>query len=849
MKLKLIGFLLVLAVAAVLRLETAAQVKPVYDRGAMGLEQMLKRLNTSASVMMIGAHPDDEDTALLAYLARGEHARTAYLSLTRGDGGQNIIGGELGESLGVIRTEELLQARRLDGAEQYFTRAYDYGFSKTLDEAKDKWSEEIILCDVVRAIREFRPLVVISRFSGTPADGHGQHQYAGYISPLAVAAAADIGKCTSAGPTWKVRKFYRSQGFRSTDEPRLKINTGKFDTTLGRSYFEIAMEARSQHKSQEQGVLELKGQMFSGLNLTESTASEKTIFDGLDVSVSGIGINTSNSEKRFNDLAKQVSDKAAEAYAAYDPRSPEKLLNILSAGYKLAYDAEWSTRLPGSKAYMQQKQEEFSQAIKLAAGIQIDALADTETAVPGNEFGLNIRVFCPPTDAVNIGAITVDHPTGWKIASVENIAAGQPGYFRNETADASRTFAITVAAGEAVTEPYWLRNARTDALYKWNDKPSETSPFAAPSAFADVEINVAGIPIHFRQPVEYRFADGVRGEIRRDLNIVPRINAAADETMKIVKHSNVEQKIKVNISVTNNAAEPVSGTLNLQLPAGWSAEPNSAEYKIEKKGGIQVLTYDVLVPANAADGTFTAAITENNKILSSIETIEYPHIQTHRIYTPAEIKFVVLDVVSSDRKIAYIPGSGDKTAEAAEKIGFAVDVLDTKALADGDLEKYDTIVLGIRASETVPDFQNVNTKLMDWVRSGGTLVVQYQRPSYAQQKFAPFPISMGPRVTDENAKVTILKPEHPILNTPNKITDKDLDGWVQERNLYNFADLNENYIGLLESHDAGEPENSGGLVTTNVGKGKYVYCSYSLFRQLPAGVPGAYRLLANLLSY
>jgi LmbE family N-acetylglucosaminyl deacetylase len=254
--------------------QTRAQVRPVYDYGAIGLGQLLKRLNNTKSVMHIGAHPDDEDSGLLAYLARGENARTAYLSLTRGEGGQNIIGKELSEALGVIRTEELLQARRLDGAEQYFTRAVDYGFSKTLAEAKEKWDEKIILCDMVRAIRSFRPLVVISRFSGTPADGHGHHQFSGYISPLAVKAAADETQCKDAGTTWQVQKFYVSQGFRETKEPTLKINTGQYDFLLGRSYFEIAMEGRSQHKTQEQGVLEIKGERFSGLNLIESKVAK-----------------------------------------------------------------------------------------------------------------------------------------------------------------------------------------------------------------------------------------------------------------------------------------------------------------------------------------------------------------------------------------------------------------------------------------------------------------------------------------------------------------------------------------------------------------------------------------------
>ncbi len=289
----------------------SAQIRPVYDQGALGLGRLLKRLNTSASVMMIGAHPDDEDTALLSYLARGENARTAYLSLTRGDGGQNILGTELGEALGVIRTEELLQARKLDGAEQYFTRAYDYGFSKTLAEAKGKWDEKIVLCDAVRVIRQFRPLVVVAQFSGTPADGHGQHQFSGYLAPLAVKAAADPAQCNGAGPAWKVKKFYARH--RGAGEPKLRINTGKYDPLLGRSYFEIAMEARSQHRSQEQGVLELKGEQSSALNLAESDAKETGIFDGIDTTITGTAVNLGDAGEANTQKLAELKEISAAA--------------------------------------------------------------------------------------------------------------------------------------------------------------------------------------------------------------------------------------------------------------------------------------------------------------------------------------------------------------------------------------------------------------------------------------------------------------------------------------------------------------------------------------------------------
>ncbi len=824
----------------------SAQVRPVYDRGATGLEQTLKQLNTSASVMMIGAHPDDEDTALLAYLARGEHARTAYLSLTRGDGGQNIIGSELGESLGVIRTEELLQARRLDGAEQFFTRAYDYGFSKTLAEARSKWDEKVILCDAVKAIREFRPLVVVSQFSGTPADGHGQHQYAGYITPLAVKAAGDATQCRGSGEVWKVERLYTRQGFRASGEADLKINTGTFDSFLGRSYFEIAMEARSQHKSQGQGSLELRGDVFSGLN--NSGQAVKDIFEGVDTSFAS-SVAKENGDQAMVKAATEIQTQLAAINAKYDTGKPAEILSALATVYKKIADAEDNSKTDLLKTIFRDKREQVVRAIRLAAGIQIDALSDKETVVSGEEFGLAVRVFYPNSGSLTVKSVSVDHPAGWGVASVENIAAEPQGFYRRENAKDSRNFTVTVSKNEPLTQPYWLKSERSTDLYDWSGADNfATLPFSKPTAFGKVEIEIAGVPIELLQPIEYRYADDVRGEVRRDLNIVPRVTAAADETMKIVKRSDGKQQVKTNITVTNNSAAPVSGILNLDLPAGWTAVPKDLQYKIEKPGATQTFDVAIEIPNGISDGTFTTRITEKQKVVPSVETIEYPHIQTHRIYRPAEIEFVVLDVRSTDRKIGYIPGSGDTVAEAAEKIGFNVSVIGKKEIDDGDLSKYDTVLLGIRASETVADFKSLNAKLLDWVRGGGTLVVQYQRPSYAQN-FTPFPATLGPRVTDENAKITILQPNDPIFNVPNKITGKDFEGWVQERNLYNFSEAGKNYIGLLESHDVDEPENGGGLVTANVGKGKYVYCSYSLFRQLPAGVPGAYRLLANLLSY
>lgn len=840
-----------LCVSASLRLEMAAQVAPVYDRGTMGLVQALKRLNTSASAMMIGAHPDDEDTALLAYLARGENARTAYLSLTRGDGGQNIIGPELGEALGVIRTEELLQARRLDGAEQYFTRAYDYGFSKTLAEAQAKWPEQIVLCDVVRGIRKFRPLVVISQFSGTPADGHGQHQYSGYIAPIAVKAAADSIQCRDAGPAWKVKKLYVRHGFRATTEPRLRINTGKYDSILGRSYFEIAMEARSQHKSQEQGVLELKGEMFSGLNLVGSEAVDKGIFDALDTTIKGIAQNSGNREAPFEQKLSELQILATRVLAEYDVRSPEKILPLLAKGYKLADTAEGSTRIPASKALMRRKRTEFQDAIRLAAGIQIDVISDKETVVSGETFNTSARVFFPVLEAIKVTDVKIKTPKDWIITNAEPPTGGQQGFFRRENPNHSAYFNISVAANEQVTQPYWLEKPRKGDLFQWKEDENQTLPFQPPTVSADITIEINGTRIVFNQLVEFRYADDTRGEIRRPLTVVPRVSLSLDQDLAIIPKSGQPTTRTIRTTVTNNSAEPVAGKIAATSPSGLTIVETSTNFSLARKGESTTVELSASVAADTQIGSFpiaTFASIDNQQFNSSIRTLAYPHIQTQRVYTSASAKFVVLDLKTTSVKVGYIAGSGDRVKDAIRELGLSVETITPGELASGDLSTYDAIVVGIRAYQVRPDLVANNKRLLEFANAGGTLIVQYQLSAYTQQNLAPFPAQQGPRTSDENVPVDILIPDHPLMNFPNKITSVDFEGWVQERNLYNFATMDARYTGLLESHDPGEEENRGGLVIADVGKGKYIYCSYSLFRQLPAGVPGAYRLLANMIS-
>lgn len=833
---------------------SSAQVRPIYDEGAVGLGQLLKRLNNTKRIMHIGAHPDDEDSDLLAYLARKENARVVYLSLTRGDGGQNVIGPELFEALGVIRTEELLQARTLDGAEQMFTRAFDYGFSKTLDEARRFWDEEKIKCDVVRAIRAFRPQVVNPRFSGTSADGHGQHQFAGYIAPIAVKAAADRRECPGTGDPWKVQKVYVGQSFRSSAEPSLSMNTGLYDFLIGKSYYEIAAYGRSQHKSQEQGGLEFRGDRFAGVNLIESSVrtpeKETSMFDGLDTSVKGIQELIGTSETPLQIELDKLDALLAKALADFDPIDPARISGTLAEAYSQADKVYWSTRQPEAKFLMDDLKKDLAEAIRLASGIRIDFLSESETVtvMKRKSFLVSVKVFLPKTGNVSVKQVRLDAPDWWLFS--ERWEPEATNRFR-EPSDFSQTYSFGVPSSQENSQPYFLRKSREGYLYHWENDGNQNLPFQPALVTALVTIDVNGTEIVLKQPLEYRFAHPTRGELRRELNVVPALSIDLDQHLLVVSQSAREEVRKVALRITSHTAEALVGKVKLTVPEGWRANVASDSFQIGKEGESMSIDCEITIPANTRPGSYrisAEAEVGDEKFSQTMNTVAYDHIQTHRYYTDAEATVAVMDLKVAGLKVGYVAGSGDAGPDALRQMGLDVDELDKKALTSGDLSAYDTIVIGIRASEVNPDYVANNGRLLDYVRSGGTMIVQYQKAALIQQNLVPFPATMASRVAEEDAQVTILEPQHPVFNSPNAITQADFQGWVQERNLYSFRSFDERYTPLLESHDTGEPENNGGMVYAKIGKGQYVYTSYAFFRQLPAGVPGAWRLWANLVS-
>jgi LmbE family N-acetylglucosaminyl deacetylase len=862
----------VLALALALVSSTIAldsQVRPVYTLGASGLAQALERLQTTASALHVGAHPDDEDSAFIARVAWGDNARVAYLSLNRGEGGQNIIGTELVEGLGVIRTEELLQARRLDGGEQFFTRTIDYGFSKTLAEAAARWDERIVLGDMVRVIRTFRPLVIYSRFSGTPADGHGQHQLAGDLTPKAFAAAADPSQFPEqlrAGlRPWRARKLYRGVGFRPDPNapPTVEVQTGVFDPVLGRYYTEIANEGRSQHKSQEMGGIEPKGPRQSGLiRLDEPGTREDGIFDGIDTSIAGLAALAGLPDGALRSELAEVGSAASRALDEYRPLTPERLVPILAAGLRatrtarqtlatLAVSADARAEADFLLAF---KEADFGDALARAAGVIVDPLSDQETLVPGATFTAIVRLFTPAEAPVKVIDTRLVVPHGWTVAPAPPAASTEANPFarflRETPAHASR-FAVTIPRDAPPTQPYYLDDPRDGDRYRWDDDDPWTLPFAPPLVAADVTVEIGGVAVPIRRAVQYRTSDRVRGELRRNVNVVPPVSVSLDTRLLIVPTGPAANQQRLVVRATNHLAGALAGSLRLSVPAGWKAAPAEVPFAAKQRGERISAPFTVTAPAGRTPGAYeiaAEALVDGATYATDLQEIAYPHIQTHRLYWPARSTARVVDLKIAPVRIGYVMGSGDQVADMIRRMGVPVTLLDDATLGAGDLSAYDAIVVGIRASEARPAFVASHARLIDYVERGGTLIVQYQQGDYVANGLPPFPAEMSSRVTDETAPVRVLQPSHPVFTFPNRIEPGDFDGWVQERNLYAFTTFDKRYVPLLESADPGEPPQTGGQVYARLGRGHYIYTAYAWFRQLPAGVPGAYRLFANLLS-
>lgn len=877
---RIVGLSLSLLLLAQLALfSVSADLRPVAeDRGASGLAMSLRRLQTIASMLHTAAHPDDESTELLAYVARAQGARVAYLSLNRGEGGQNGIGPELGESLGVIRTEELLAARKLDGAEQYFTRAYDFGFTLSPEETLQKWNRDEVLGDMVRVIRMMRPLVVVVGFSGTSRDGHGQHQVSGMLTPEAIKAASDPSQfpeqINNEGlQPWKVLKVY-GRVFGPCQGNCAEFDVGEFDPVTGRSYAELAADGRSRHRSQDFGMIQARGSQVRTFPRWQSSidlpAKETSLFTGIDISITGIAAFAGQEGERLKPALQNIQDLAAKALLEFRVEQPESIASHLAAGLRevrhlradlKGIDAVSRATVDGM---LGRKEQEFSDALIRAHGVIVDALSNSEMVTPGESVDVRTNVYIgsgkrtgPDFRKKIEPSLQLTVPAGWRIEpgpAEEEAPAGQLAFLRSrEKPDLFSSFRVTAPRDEQPTQPYWLASPRTREQFDWNDKMPRNLPFAPPSVMAQVAITLNGERVVINQPVEYRFADKTFGEIRRGLKVAPALTLTVQPSLLVIPSGSKNRMREISIEITHNARRRTEGSVKLVTPQGWKIESDQRPLAFTGQNEKTARTFRVTPPAGA-NGTFEIkAVAESAGATYSTgySAISYPHIEKHLIYHPAVSKVEVFDVnVAENLKVGYIMGSGDDGPRALAQIGIDVKMIGPDELASGDLSGYDTIVLGIRVYEVNQDVIANNKRLLDYVAAGGTMIVQYNKTEFERGDFAPYPVKMGRglRITDEYAPVKILLPDHPLFNFPNRITGDDWKGWVQERGLYFLNEWDSRYTALLEAPNESGALLKGGQLITQYGKGNYIFTGYSWFRQFPAGVPGAYRLFANLVS-
>lgn len=847
----------------------SAQTVATEHEGAAALGLALRRLGTTKRVLMIGAHPDDENTAVLSELALREGAEVAYLSLTRGEGGQNLIGPELQEALGIIRSEELLAARRLDGARQFFTRAYDFGYSRSAEESLQHWPQDTVLADVVEVVRRFRPDVLLSVFSGTPRDGHGHHQVAGILARAAYAAAGDpaaFPEQIRAGlrvhqPAHLLQAAWRPDG----SEP-VRMSIGDYDPLLGRSNYQIAMASRSRHRSQDMGQPEPIGPRTASIAvLAGEITAGGSMFAGLDTTLSALAASTisqSSFPPPHVEALRAYEAEITRARDAFNPLRPTPLVPLLARAYEHLQQADHLSQGHEDLRFaIAAEKAELEDAFWAAAGLVFDAQVETPRVVPGQEFTIALTVLNGGAQPVLVRVLEPLLPAGWQATPQEPLPgqALEPGSVRR------RTFRVNVAANEPPTEPYYLHAPRVGDLYTWpQDTALRALPFDPPRVRAFTSVVVAGATLERTAEAVYLEIDKASGERRRPVAVVPAVDVAIAPAFAVIPLADPAaqdgngaavsaREITVAVTSANEAA--VTGTLRLELPGGWSVDPPEAPLQL-RAGERREVRFRVSPPAAPAPGAYPVRAVfhaaDGRAYDRGHTVIDYPHTRPRQLYRAASTAIAVFPVaLAADLRVGYIEGAGDDGALALRQLGADVTPLDAATLARGDLSRYHAIVLGIRAYEVRQDLIAHNARLLEYARTGGTVVVQYNKYEYPQGRFAPYELSIGRphgRVTDEAAAVRLLDPDHAALGWPNRISDADFSGWVQERGLYFAESWDERYVPLLEMADPGEPPQRGSLLVARVGDGWYVYTGLALFRQLPEGVPGAYRLLANLVS-
>lgn len=849
------------------------------DEGAEGLWQKLLKLRTTASALYTTAHPDDEESGVLTLLSRGMGVRTALLTLNRGEGGANALGPELFDALGLVRTEELRLAGRWYGLDdQYFTTAIDYGFSKTLAEALRSWDREVVLGDMVRAIRMNRPLVVVSRWHGSERDGHGHHQAAGVLTPLAVEAAADPARfpeqITREGlRPWRVKKLYRGR-LRDGEAWHVALDPGVTSPWLGRTYQEIGAHGLSLQRSQTAG----RTRTFAGggeeryerLFPADGAPLEDGLFDGLDTSLPGLfGLLGEEPPAGVAEALRATDAEIAAALSAFRMDGGGEVAAHLGAALRALREAERATPSRSEAAFhLAVKERQLVAALGTALGVRVRAVAtpagaDADTplgpVVPGQEMDVRVRVTNGGSGEVRIVGANLASTSGWRGeggVTTGPLAAG---------ASADGTFRVRIPVDAALSGPWFFRRSISENAYQVRDSSDLGFAESRPRLVAAVTLAVDDVPVTLTREVRTREVDAPWETVSRELVVVPRLSVRAEPPVHVLRTGSAEP-FDVGIEVTSADPGPLDASVSLELPEGWTAQPAAAPLHLEAAGQRASATFSVRPPAGrgatgAAAGTDRWTIPAVAHVTSDpdptgyregYEAIRHRDLETRYLVRPAGLTVVPVDVsVAPDLSVGYVMGVGDAVPAAIEELGARATLLDAAALASGDLSDYDAIVVGTRAYAVRPDLVAATPRLLAWVRAGGNMVVLYQTPEFTPGTEAPLPATLpgdAEETAEEDATVALLAPGHPLLTTPNRIGTTDFDGWIEQRGSKFFATWDDGYTALVETHDTGQAPQRGVWLSAAVGSGHWTYVALALHRQLPYGVAGAYRILANLIS-
>ena len=793
------------------------------------IQLALQKLNVLGRVLYIAAHPDDENTNLMALWSNGSLYETAYLSITRGDGGQNLIGPELRERLGVIRTEELLAARRVDHGKQFFSRAIDFGFSKTAEETMRIWDHDKILSDVVWVVRKFRPDVIVTRFSPEDQLTHGHHTASAILAREAFSAAGDPNRFPEQlafvkpwRPTrlvWNTSPFFFSNRNLPFDPTGLTVlEAGGYNSLLGKAYTEIAAASLSMHKSQGVGSPPRRGARKEYFKLLEGQPMTTSLFEGIDTNWSRVA----NSES----IATQIRQIISQFLPADPAASVPELLKLRQAmnGIK---DESW---VPEKKA-------ELDGIIAACLGLHVEASTTNGAVTPGQTATIKLEAI----NRCNI-PVTLQEIRFPLSGDSMKIDAALPS---NELV--TRDLSCKIPENTPYSQPYWLRKSGTLGAFAVDDQTLVGLPENPPDLPVEIVLQINGQELRYIVDTKYRMVDPVAGELRRPLVIEPPVFAKVVNSV-LVFATNQPKSVGVHVTA---ATGPVKGELKLAVPQGWGVYPASIPIDLKAADAETVATFTVKPPEQNSEGTLRAVVSIDGRDYSLGRVrISYPHIGVHTLMPPAEARLVRADIREKGERIGYIPGAGDDVPESLQQIGYSVKILSESDITAENLKQFSAVVLGVRAYNTQERIANWLPELFAYVKAGGVAVAQYNTLAELKtEQLGPYPLEISrDRVTDENAEVRILAPDHPLMTTPNKITSKDFEGWVQERGLYFPKKWDPAWTAILSSNDSKEKPLDGGLLVAKSGKGFFIYTSYSWFRQLPAGVPGAYRLVANMLS-